>query len=75
METLLINIKNKENKDFLITILKHFDFITKIDDINKERSNVSNSFEPNDYYGCLSNLNLDIENELKKMREEWTRDI
>ena len=35
----------------------------------------SAKFDPKDYYGIISHLNLDIEQELKNMRNEWTRNF
>ncbi len=32
-------------------------------------------FNPKDYYGITSHLNLDIEQELRNLREEWTRNF
>lgn len=31
----------------------------------------NSTFEPNDYFGMLSHLNLDIEQEITNMRTEW----
>ncbi len=31
----------------------------------------NSSFEPNDYFGMLAHLNLDVEQELTNMRSEW----
>jgi len=47
--------------------------IEKKIDIETPIKNETNNFSPKDYYGILSNLNLDIEHELKEMRAEWTR--
>ena len=30
-------------------------------------------FNPIDYYGAISHLDIDVEDELKKMRSEWDR--
>ncbi len=32
-------------------------------------------FNPREYFGILADLNLDIEQELQNMRNEWNRDI
>jgi len=36
---------------------------------------VEKKFDPREYYGIISHLNLDIEQELINMRDEWKRDF
>lgn len=40
----------------------------------KAKKNVSD-FQPTEYFGMISYLNLDIEEELKIMRDEWNRNF
>lgn len=37
------------------------------------RQKDTKAFEPKDYFGIISHLNLDIEEELQIMRNEWDR--
>ncbi len=47
----------------------------KFDENTKRIANrIKNKFNPSDYRGILSHLNLDIELEIQNMRSEWTRD-
>ena len=49
-------------------------YIPKIENKN-ELNNAQEDFIPEKYFGLLSNLNLNIEQELKDMRQQWTRNI
>lgn len=40
-----------------------------------EKESAYKKFEPKDYFGMLSHLNLDAEQELSNMRAEWTRNF
>jgi hypothetical protein len=42
--------------------------------INSNKS-IKNKFNPIEFKGIISHLNLDIENEIQEMRNEWTRNI
>jgi len=53
METILIQIKNKENKDFLLNVLKHFKFISKIDDITDENFDKKSNLTIEDIKACF----------------------
>jgi len=48
---------------------------TKKIEIHTQNKNLQKRFNPKDYYGITSHLNIDIEQELKNMREEWTRNF
>ncbi|HPI18900.1 MAG TPA: hypothetical protein PKY56_00880 [Candidatus Kapabacteria bacterium] len=40
-----------------------------------EKNNISKKFNPKEYKGIISSLNLNIEDEIQEMREEWERSI
>ncbi len=56
-------------KDFVQTKKK------KDTEIKENQTVTTENFNAKDFYGILSPLNLDIETELKTMREEWNRTI
>lgn len=39
-----------------------------------EKQKTSKNFDPSKYRGMLKHLNIDIEEECKKMRDEWVRE-
>jgi len=47
----------------------------KMKEINPLESNKTENFNPKEYFGIISHLNLNIEQELKNMRSEWTRNF
>jgi hypothetical protein len=47
----------------------------KIKEMNPEELKKTESFNPKDYFGIISHLELDVEQELKNMRSEWTRNF
>lgn len=65
------------NKEYVVVPLSLWEkikgYIPKID--NKISVKPKNKFNPEKYYGLISNMNLDIEQELKDIREQWTRNI
>ncbi len=65
------------NKEYVVVPLslweKIKEYIPKID--NKIKPKSKTNFNPEKYYGLISSMNLDIEQELKDIREQWTRNI
>jgi hypothetical protein len=53
------------------TIKKNISKIENKDELN----NVQKDFNPEKYFGLLADLNLNIEQELKDIRQQWTRNI
>lgn len=47
--------------------------ISNLIEIDKDKNMSSKSFEPKEFRGILSNLNIDTDQELSKMRDEWER--
>ncbi len=43
--------------------------------IAEKKDNAEKKFDPSEYRGILSHLNLDIENELKNMKDQWKTNI
>jgi len=41
----------------------------------ENHKNISKKFNPREYKGLISSLNLNIEDEIQEMREEWERSI
>jgi hypothetical protein len=47
----------------------------KLEEIKPAEKQQAENFNPKDYFGCISHLNLDIEQEIKNMRNEWDRNF
>ena len=39
------------------------------------KQHLEKPFNPSDYHGFISHLNLDIEQEIQTLRSEWNRDF
>ena len=43
--------------------------------VTKKKSQIKKKFNPSEFRGILSHYNFDIEQELKNMRDQWTRNF
>jgi len=46
-----------------------------VKELNSTEENKTENFNPKEYYGLISHLNLNIEQELENMKNEWTRNF
>lgn len=79
MPTTLNYIYNKEGlAEYVVVPIEYWEnlkSILKKAKIKHENDTENNNFNPNDYFGAISHLKLNVEEELKIMREEWNRNI
>ncbi len=69
-------IYDKKGKaEYVVLPIKYWQYIKKIISTEENEDKPDRKFNPNDYYGVISNLNLDVEEEIKNIRKEWSRNI
>ncbi|OGI02209.1 MAG: hypothetical protein A2Y25_04665 [Candidatus Melainabacteria bacterium GWF2_37_15] len=57
----LVDLIPEEDNEEVVTYLENY--------INKKQK--KNEFDPTQYIGILADLDIDVEEECKKMRDEW----
>ncbi len=77
MENILNYIYDeKGSPEYVVIPIKLWNSVKKLINFNGDKNNsINENFNPEEYYGLTSGLNLNIEEELKNIREEWTRDF
>lgn len=67
LNKLISELQQLDQKDAEQAVVMLEDYIT-----SKKRQNQT---KPSDYFGFLKNRNINIEEESRKLREEWDRDF
>jgi len=65
----------KGKPEYAVIPINFWNKISSLIDNEQEKSQIKTSFDPQNYRGIISNLDLDIYLELSKMRDEWERNI
>lgn len=78
MPTTLNYIYDKSgNKEYVVIPLSFWEsikkYIPKIEP--RDKANSKDKFKPEKYFGLLSDKNLNIEQELNEIRQQWTKNI
>ncbi|MDF1547053.1 MAG: hypothetical protein P1P88_04480 [Bacteroidales bacterium] len=78
MQTTLSYIYNKEGlAEYVVIPVEYWENLKVLlkSKLNTETEEDKNNFNPQDYFGVISHLKLNVEDELKNMRKEWNRSI
>ena len=76
MKTSLNYIYNQTGlAEYVVIPVEYWNYIKKIIKDKAKPNTQTENFNPKDYFGAISHLNLNIEDELINMRSEWKRDF
>ena len=62
--------------EYVVVPIKYWERVKQFVKIEKTKpAEKPAPFDPREFYGIISHYNLDIDDELKNMRDEWTRNF